>query len=178
MMKAISINLLAPCKGAPLIPAILIPKSPAKSRNRIADTTRLPSALFIVDIKKEHIAVKEARKLGLPVFALTDTNTDPTGIDYPIPSNDDAARSIALMVKTIGGAIEAGLAERNKEKEETTPAAPKQTNAVSKGTRARNVEKVTSAEVETVQTSPKKKATASGTTRKTTATKKRVDANT
>ena len=83
----------------------------------IVDLTRLPSALFVVDINKERIAVREANKLGIPVFALVDTNTDPTLIDYPIPSNDDAAASISLIVKTIGSAIEAGMAMRDQEKQ-------------------------------------------------------------
>ncbi len=109
----------------------------------IADTTRLPSALLIVDIKKEHIAVKEAQKLGIPVFALTDTNTDPTWVDYPIPSNDDASRSIELIIKAIGSAIEEGLEERQKNKEVDTL---KQQVTASKGARERNVEKVTSSE--------------------------------
>jgi len=105
----------------------------------IADTTRLPAALFVVDIKKERIAVKEAIKLGLPVFALTDTNTDPTCIDYPIPSNDDASRSIEIIIKAIGSAIEAGLVERKKYREEGTV---EKKETVYK--RERNVEKVTS----------------------------------
>jgi small subunit ribosomal protein S2 len=109
----------------------------------IADTTRLPAAIFIVDVKKEHIAVKEARKLGIPVFALTDTNTDPTCVDYPIPSNDDASRSVELIIKTIGSAIEEGLEERRKHKEVDTTA---QGGVVSKGVRERNVEKVVSSE--------------------------------
>ena len=83
----------------------------------IVDLTRLPSALFVVDINKERIAVREANKLGIPVFALVDTNTDPTLVDYPIPSNDDAAVSISLIVKTIGSAIEAGMAMRDQEKQ-------------------------------------------------------------
>ena len=84
----------------------------------IADTTRLPAALFVVDIKREHIAVKEAQKLGIPVFALTDTNADPTGVDYPIPSNDDASRSIEVLVKAIASALADGLAERKKHQAE------------------------------------------------------------
>ena len=83
----------------------------------IVDLTRLPSALFVVDINKERIAVREANKLSIPVFALVDTNTDPTLVDYPIPSNDDAAASISLIVKTIGSAIEAGMAMRDQEKQ-------------------------------------------------------------
>ena len=85
----------------------------------IADQSRLPSALFIVDIKREHIAVKEAKKLNIPVFALVDTNSDPTEVDYPIPANDDAFKSISLLVKAFGQAIEEGLQERKKDKEET-----------------------------------------------------------
>lgn len=83
----------------------------------ITDLTRLPGALFVVDINREHIAVREANKLGIPVFALTDTNADPTLVDYPIPSNDDATRSINLLVKTIGSAIEAGLTMRDQDKQ-------------------------------------------------------------
>lgn len=85
----------------------------------IADQSRLPAALFIVDIKREHIAVKEAKKLNIPVFALVDTNSDPSEVDYPIPANDDAFKSISLLVKAFGKAIEEGLQERKKDKEET-----------------------------------------------------------
>lgn len=85
----------------------------------IADLTRLPAALFIVDAKKEHIAVKEAKKLNIPVFAIVDTNTDPTTVDYPIPANDDAFKSISILTSAIGRAIEEGLSERKKDKEDT-----------------------------------------------------------
>jgi len=84
----------------------------------IADLTRLPAALFIVDAKKEHIAVKEAKKLNIPVFAIVDTNTDPTTVDYPIPANDDAFKSISILTSAIGRAIEEGLSERKKDKED------------------------------------------------------------
>jgi small subunit ribosomal protein S2 len=84
----------------------------------IADLTRLPSALFIVDIKREHIAVKEAQKLNIPVIAMVDTNSDPNQVDYAIPANDDAYKSIALIVKQIGNAVEEGLLERKQDKEE------------------------------------------------------------
>ncbi|NVJ86373.1 MAG: 30S ribosomal protein S2 [Algoriphagus sp.] len=84
----------------------------------IADLTRLPAALFIVDIKREHIAIAEAQKLGIPVFALVDTNSNPNEVDFPIPANDDAFKSVNLLVKAFGAAIEEGLAERKKEKEE------------------------------------------------------------
>ncbi|MCH7403804.1 30S ribosomal protein S2 [Belliella kenyensis] len=84
----------------------------------IADLTRLPAALFVVDIKREHIAIAEAQKLGIPVFALVDTNSNPNEVDFPIPSNDDAFKSISLLVKAFGAAIEEGLSERKKDKED------------------------------------------------------------
>ncbi|MEX2565404.1 MAG: 30S ribosomal protein S2 [Cyclobacteriaceae bacterium] len=84
----------------------------------ISDLTRLPAALFIVDIKREHIALSEAKKLGIPVFALVDTNSNPNDVDFPIPANDDAFKSISLLVKAFGAAIEEGLSERKKDKDE------------------------------------------------------------
>lgn len=86
----------------------------------IADLNRLPAALFIVDIKREHIAIAEAHKLNIPTFAMVDTNSDPTLVDYPIPANDDAAKSIALIARVVTDAIVEGLAERKKEKENET----------------------------------------------------------
>lgn len=88
-----------------------------KNLGSIADLTRLPSALFIVDVGKEHIAVKEANRLGIPVFAMVDTNSDPSDIDFVIPANDDASKSISLIVDVICGAIEEGLNERKNEKD-------------------------------------------------------------
>ncbi|MEJ8800937.1 30S ribosomal protein S2 [Pontibacter sp. H249] len=85
----------------------------------IADLSRLPAALFIVDVKREHIAVKEAQKLNLPVFAVCDTNSNPELVDFPIPANDDASKSVSLIVSLIGKAIEEGLSERKVDKEET-----------------------------------------------------------
>jgi len=79
---------------------------------------RLPSALFVIDIKREHIAIKEAQKLNIPVFAMVDTNSDPTQVDYPIPANDDAWKSISLILKAFGKAIEEGLMERKAEKDD------------------------------------------------------------
>jgi small subunit ribosomal protein S2 len=84
----------------------------------IADLSRLPAALFVVDVKREHIAIKEAQKLGLPVFAVCDTNSNPELVDFPIPANDDASKSIALIVGVIGKAIEDGLSERKVDKED------------------------------------------------------------
>ena len=84
----------------------------------ISDLTRLPAALFVIDVKREHIAVKEAQKLNIPVFGLVDTNSDPTGIDFPVPGNDDAFKSISLILGHVGKVIEEGLMERKKDKEE------------------------------------------------------------
>lgn len=88
-----------------------------KNFGSIADLTKLPSAMFIIDINKEHIAVAEARKLNIPTFAIVDTNTDPNLIDFPIPANDDASKSIAVIVEYLSKAIEEGLAERKMERE-------------------------------------------------------------
>jgi len=84
----------------------------------IADLSRLPAALFVVDIKREHIAIAEAQKLGIPVFALVDTNSNPNEVDFPIPANDDAFKSVSLLVKAFGAAIEEGLSERKKDKDD------------------------------------------------------------
>ena len=91
-----------------------------KNLGSIADMNHLPSALFVVDVLKEHIAVAEARKLNIPIFAIVDTNSNPNLIDFPIPANDDASKSIALIVKTMCEAIQEGLNERAlmKDKEE------------------------------------------------------------
>jgi len=88
-----------------------------KTLGSIVDLTRLPSALFIVDVCKEQIAVKEAKRLGIPVFAMVDTNSDPSDIEFPIPANDDASKSIALIIGILCQAIEEGLNERKIEKD-------------------------------------------------------------
>ena len=88
-----------------------------KTLGSIVDLTRLPSALFIVDVSKEHIAVREAKRLGIPVFAMVDTNSDPSDIEFPIPANDDASKSISLILGIICQAIEEGLNERKIEKD-------------------------------------------------------------
>lgn len=88
-----------------------------KNLGSIVDLTRLPSALFIVDVCKEQIAVKEAKRLGIPVFAMVDTNSDPSDIEFPIPANDDASKSISLIVGILCQAIEEGLNERKAEKD-------------------------------------------------------------
>ncbi len=91
-----------------------------KNLGSIADLTRLPSALFIVDIVKEHIALAEARKLGIPTFAMVDTNSDPSLVDFPIPANDDATKSIELIVDTMIAAIQEGLEDRKRDKDSGT----------------------------------------------------------
>jgi len=88
-----------------------------KNLGSIVDLTRLPSALFIVDVCKEHIAVREAKRLGIPVFAMVDTNSDPSDIEFPIPANDDASKSISLIIGILCQAIEEGLNERKLEKD-------------------------------------------------------------
>ena len=88
-----------------------------KNLGSIADLTRLPAAMFIVDISKEHIAMREATRLNIPVFGMVDTNSDPNIVDFPIPSNDDASKSISLIVSKVCAAIQEGLEERKMERE-------------------------------------------------------------
>ena len=88
-----------------------------KNLGSIADLTRLPAALFVVDISKEYIAVREANRLNIPVFAMVDTNSDPNLVDFPIPSNDDASKSISLIINEVCESIEEGLNERKIERE-------------------------------------------------------------
>ncbi len=121
-----------------------------KNLGSIADMSRLPAALFIVDILKENIAVAEARKLNIPTFAMVDTNSDPTLIDFPIPANDDASKSIALIVNAATQAIAEGLAERKMAREkkaaensakEEKAAAKKEEAADEKGGEEKKTEK-------------------------------------
>ncbi len=93
-----------------------------KNLGSIADMNRLPGALFVIDINKEHIAVREAQLLNIPVFAMVDTNSDPEKVDFPIPSNDDSSRSIKVILDHVSEAIKDGLSARkkdNSEKQET-----------------------------------------------------------
>ena len=94
-----------------------------KNLGSIADLTRLPSALFVIDVMKEHIAVKEANRLGIPVFGIVDTNSDPKNIDYIIPANDDAKDSVEVILSAVCGAIAEGLEERKAEKADEKAAA-------------------------------------------------------
>lgn len=93
-----------------------------KNLGSIADLTRLPSAIFVVDVMKEHIAVREAQRLGIPVFAIVDTNSNPNGIDFVIPANDDATKSIDVILSALCEAIQEGLDERKVEKAENEAA--------------------------------------------------------
>ena len=106
-----------------------------KNLGSISDLTRLPSALFVVDVMKEHIAIKEANRLGIPVFAIVDTNSDPKNIDFVIPANDDAKDSVEPILNACCGAIAEGLAERKAEKADEKAAAEQ--NEEAKPKRAR-----------------------------------------
>ncbi len=90
-----------------------------KNLGSIADLTRLPSALFVIDVMKEHIAVKEAQRLGIPIFGIVDTNSNPNGIDFVIPANDDATKSVDVILGAMIEAIQEGLEERKIEKVDT-----------------------------------------------------------
>ena len=90
-----------------------------KNLGSIADLTRLPSAVFVVDVMKEHIAVKEAQRLGIPVFGIVDTNSNPNDIDFVIPANDDATKSVEVILNAVCAAIQEGMEERKVEKIDT-----------------------------------------------------------
>jgi small subunit ribosomal protein S2 len=106
-----------------------------KNLGSISDMTRLPGALFVVDIKREHIAIKEAQKLKIPIFAMVDTNSDPREVDFLIPANDDASKSIECIMSAVESAVAGGLAERKSDKaekdakSEKSPAAKKEVKA-------------------------------------------------
>ncbi len=118
-----------------------------KTLGSIQDLTRLPSALFVVDVMKEHIAVREAERLGVPVFAIVDTNSDPSNIDFVIPANDDAAKSVDLILGVVCDAIKEGLEERKIEKADAAAAedqsddAPQRRERKSKAARKERVKK-------------------------------------
>lgn len=92
-----------------------------KNLGSITDMNRLPAAIFVVDITREHIAVREANKLNIPIFAMVDTNSDPREVQYAIPSNDDASRSISAVMTRVTNAIKEGLNERKSTKEDSKP---------------------------------------------------------
>ena len=125
-----------------------------KNLGSISDMTRLPGALFVIDVKKEHIAVSEAQKLNIPVFALVDTNSDPTAVDFVIPANDDASKSIDKVMGYLTDAVAEGLSNRkaNKEKAE----APKEAVAAETSKEAPKEE----VKAETAVEAPKEEAVA------------------
>lgn len=105
-----------------------------KTFGSIADMTRQPAAIFIVDILKEHIALKEARRLSIPIFAMVDTNVNPKLVDFPIPANDDATKSIAVILDAVCDAIKKGLEERKANKDSEAKAEKKAKKEVSEDT--------------------------------------------
>ena len=116
-----------------------------KNLGSISDMTRLPGALFVIDVKKEHIAIAEAQKLNIPIFAMVDTNSDPRPIDFVIPANDDASKSIDKVLSYVTGAIGEGLSERKADKEkaktekvEAKTEAPKEAAAETKTEEAKS----------------------------------------
>jgi small subunit ribosomal protein S2 len=108
-----------------------------KNLGSIADLTRLPSALFVIDVLKENIAVREANRLGIPVFAIVDTNSDPTNVDYVIPANDDATKSVEVILDACCAAMAEGLEERKAEKVDTEAAGEAPKANKKKSTKAR-----------------------------------------
>ena len=119
-----------------------------KNLGSIADLTRLPAALFVIDVQKEQNAVKEAKRLNIPVFAMVDTCCDPTDIDYVIPANDDATKSIALILDTVCGAIAEGIEERKLEKEKEAVEAEANTEAPAKKPAKTRIKKSVKASVD------------------------------
>ena len=113
-----------------------------KNLGSISDMTRLPGALFVIDIKKEHIAVAEAQKLNIPIFAMVDTNSDPRLVDFVIPANDDASKSIDKVLSYVTDAIAEGLSDRkaDKDKDKEEKAAPKKEAAKAETAKTSEVE--------------------------------------
>ena len=110
-----------------------------KNLGSITEMTRLPGAIFIVDTTREHIAVREAQKLKIPIFAMVDTNSDPRDVNYVIPSNDDASKSIDKILSLVTDAVTEGLSERKKEKEETSNSDAKEMEEAAKEEKAETI---------------------------------------
>ncbi len=154
-----------------------------KNLGSITEMTRLPGALFVVDIKREHIAIKEARKLKIPIFAMVDTNSDPREVDFVIPSNDDASKSIEKILGIISSAVAEGLQERKNEKDaeakgedmdesDDTVATEEATETPEAQEEAPKVAAVEESDEEEDEVKPAKKAAAKKTTAKKPAAKK------
>ncbi len=122
-----------------------------KNLGSIADLNKLPAALFVVDVCKEHIAVKEARRLGIPVFGIVDTNSDPSVVDYLIPANDDASKSVEVIMEACCAAIAEGVEERKAEKVDAEAAGEAPEKAPRKRTAKARVEKKEDAPAEVVE---------------------------
>ncbi|MDE7125501.1 MAG: 30S ribosomal protein S2, partial [Muribaculaceae bacterium] len=129
-----------------------------KNLGSIADLNRLPSALFVVDVLKEHIAVAEANRLGIPVFGIVDTNSDPTDVDFVIPANDDASKSIELILDTVCAAMNEGLEERKAEKVDTAAAGENAEEAAAPKRERRRVRRNESEAEATVAETPAEEA--------------------
>ena len=127
-----------------------------KNLGSITDMTRLPGALFVVDIRREQIAVKEAQKLNIPIFAMVDTNCDPREVDFAIPSNDDASKSINIILNYVSNAIKEGLSERQKEKDQADLIKEKEETPEEKTTDSENTQE-TSQEIKEKSTNSTKK---------------------
>ena len=123
-----------------------------KNLGSIADLTRLPSALFVIDVMKEHIAVKEANRLGIPVFGIVDTNSNPKNIDFVIPANDDAKDSVETILTAVCGAIAEGLEERKAEKADEKAAAEQAEEVAETKKRTRKARKEEEAPVAEAET--------------------------
>jgi small subunit ribosomal protein S2 len=128
-----------------------------KNLGSISDLTRLPAAMFIVDVHKEYIAVREANRLNIPVFAMVDTNSDPRNIDFPIPANDDASKSISLIIDFVTEAVAEGLNERKMEKDKEDKEAKESKQAKKE---AKNEKKEVKAEVKAEEKAEKKEVKA------------------
>lgn len=147
-----------------------------KNLGSIADLTRLPSALFIVDINKEHIAVAEAKRLNIPTFAMVDTNCDPEAVNFAIPANDDASKSIALIIDYVCQAIEEGMQERKLDKDSRMAEQAEEENdrlatellddEVSDEKEDTKIRKVKSVAEDTMEKRPRKQISKKGTARK------------
>ena len=131
-----------------------------KNLGSIADLTRLPAALLVIDVCKEHIAVKEARRLGIPVFGIVDTNSDPNSVDFVIPANDDSNKSVEVILDALCGAIAEGVEERKAEKvdteaageQEAPKAAPRKRAAKARAEKEEAPAEVAKAAAETTET--------------------------
>lgn len=147
-----------------------------KNLGSIADLTRLPSALFIVDINKEHIAVAEAKRLNIPTFAMVDTNCDPEAVNFAIPANDDASKSIALIIDYVCQAIEEGMQERKLDKDSRMAEQAEEENdrlatellddEVSDEKEDNKIRKVKSVAEDTMEKRPRKQISKKGTAKK------------